>query len=74
MEKEQATQGQYVVSDTRCPTLHDCEFEVGEARQRSCRTQGASICPSVCLFVDLRSEGAYSKSMRPEKVNLKQVG
>ena len=20
-------QGQYVVSDTRCPALHDCEFE-----------------------------------------------
>ena len=25
--KEQVAQGQYVVSDTRCPALHDCEFE-----------------------------------------------
>ena len=23
---EQVAQGQYVVSDTRCPALHDCEF------------------------------------------------
>ena len=25
-EEEQVAQGQYVVSDTRCPALHDCEF------------------------------------------------
>ena len=24
---EQVAQGQYVVSDTRCPALHDCELE-----------------------------------------------
>ena len=26
-EKEQVAQGQYVVSDTRCPALSDCELE-----------------------------------------------
>ena len=26
-KKEQVAQGQYVVSDTRCPALSDCEFE-----------------------------------------------
>ena len=26
-EKEQIAQGQYVVSDTRCPALSDCEME-----------------------------------------------
>ena len=26
-EEEQVAQGQYVVSDTRCPAVHDCEFE-----------------------------------------------
>ena len=25
--EEQVAQGQYVVSDTRCPALHDCEVE-----------------------------------------------
>ena len=26
LKTEQVAQGQYVVSDTRCPALHDCEF------------------------------------------------
>ena len=26
-EEEPVAQGQYVVSDTRCPALRDCEFE-----------------------------------------------
>ena len=26
-EEEQVAQGQYVVSDTRCPALSDCELE-----------------------------------------------
>ena len=30
---KQVAQGQYVVSDTRCPTLHDSEFVSGEAGQ-----------------------------------------
>ena len=39
------TQGQYVVSDTHCPALHDCEFEGGSKATSlkgtmSCRTQG----------------------------------
>ena len=25
-QEEQVAQGQYVVSDTRCPALHDCEI------------------------------------------------
>ena len=28
-EEKQVAQGQYVVSDTRCPALHGCEFEGG---------------------------------------------
>ena len=31
---QQVAQGQYVVSDTRCPALHDCELEREEAGQR----------------------------------------
>ena len=31
---QQVAQGQYVVSDTRCPALSDCESEGGEAGQR----------------------------------------
>ena len=31
---KQVAQGQYVVSDTRCPAVHDCKFEWGEAGQR----------------------------------------
>ena len=27
LRPEQVAQGQYVVSDTRCPALHDCEME-----------------------------------------------
>ena len=32
--RQQVAQGQYMVSDTRCPAVHDCEFEQGEAGQR----------------------------------------
>ena len=32
--KEQVAQEQYVVSDTRCPALHDSELESGVAGQR----------------------------------------
>ena len=34
--KEQVAHGQYVVSDTRCPVLHDCklEWEAGQRPQR----------------------------------------
>ena len=34
MDAQQVAQGQYVVSDTRCPALSDCELELGEAGQR----------------------------------------
>ena len=27
LKSEQVAQGQYVVSDIRCPALHDCELE-----------------------------------------------
>ena len=27
VEKKQVAQRQYVVSDTRCPAMHDCELE-----------------------------------------------
>ena len=37
--KKQVAQGQYVVSDTRCPALHDCKFEWEEAGQRPKRGQ-----------------------------------
>ena len=26
-QEKQVAQGQYVVSDTRCPALHDCDME-----------------------------------------------
>ena len=31
---KQVAQGQYVVSDTRCPAFHDCELDWEEAGQR----------------------------------------
>ena len=37
--EEQVAQGQYVVSDTRCPPLSDCELEWGGAGQRPRRGQ-----------------------------------
>ena len=33
-KEEQVAQGQYMVSDTLCPALSDCELELGEAGQR----------------------------------------
>ena len=38
-KKEPVAQGQYVVSDTRCPALSNCESEGGEAGQRPRRGQ-----------------------------------
>ena len=32
---KQVTQGQYVVSDTRCPALHDSELKWEEAGQQA---------------------------------------
>ena len=55
--KEQVTQGQYVVTDTRCPALSDCESEGGEAGQRPRRGQspvehrGTFVRPSILLSI-----------------------
>ena len=52
-EIKQVAQGQYVVSDTRCPALHDCEMEREEAGQRPQRGQspvehrGTFVCPEM---------------------------
>ena len=69
-------QGQYMVSDTRCPTLLDSVFEWGESRAaapkvtKSCRTQGdlrLSIFPHVHLqFETLKSE---RDDKRPERAD-----
>ena len=55
-EREQVAQGQYVVSDTRCPALHGCESEWGEQgsgpeRDKVLQNTGglSFICPSVRL-------------------------
>ena len=40
-KRKPVTQGQYV-SDTRCPALHDCEFELEEAGQWPQRGQSPS--------------------------------
>ena len=51
----QVAQGQYVVSDPRCPALLDCELESEEAGQRLGRGlnpvehRGTFLCLSVCL-------------------------
>ena len=53
-------QGQYVyyvVSDTLCAALHDCEFKWKEAGQRPRRGRspvehrGTFVCPFICPFV-----------------------
>ena len=50
--KKQVALGQYVVSDTRCPAVHDCEFESGKAGQQPQRGQspvehrGTFVCPA----------------------------
>ena len=57
--KKKVAQGQYVVSDTRCPALHDCKLE-WEAGQRSRRGRSpveyrglsfvrSSVRLSICL-------------------------
>ena len=38
-DSQQVAKGQYVVSDTRCSALSDCELEWGEAEQRPQRGQ-----------------------------------
>ena len=56
--REQVAQGQYVVSDTRCPALHNCELDWGEAGQRPRRGQspvehrGTFVCAFIhCTMV-----------------------
>ena len=70
-----------MVSDTRCPALHDCEFEQGEAGQRLRRGRspvehrGTFVCSFICLSVldlrhetaDLKPERAVSKSEKGNK-------
>ena len=43
MNEEQVAQEQYVVSDTRCPALSDCESEWGEAGQQLQREQSPVV-------------------------------
>ena len=55
-KKKLVAQGQYVVSDTRCPALSDSELEGGGSRAaapkgtKSCRTQG-DFRPSIISSV-----------------------
>ena len=50
---QQVAQGQYMVSDTLCPALSDCELELGEAGQwlrrgaSSVEHRGTFIFPSI---------------------------
>ena len=45
---QQVAQRQYVVSDTRCPALHDCEWEWEEAGQRPQRGQSPVLTCCSC--------------------------
>ena len=53
LQSWQVAQGQYVVSDTRCPALHDCELVWEEAGQRPWRgrspvdQRGTFVLPAI---------------------------
>ena len=59
---KQVAQGQYVVSDTRCPALHGCESEWEEAGQRPRRGQSPVEQGDFCLSVRQSPPGP----LRPE--------
>ena len=54
-QNKQVAQGQYVVSDTRCPALSDCELEWGEAGQRPQRGQSPIEHRGTFIFPFIRS-------------------
>ena len=74
---EQVAQGQYVVSDTRCPALRDCELEGGGSRAaapkgtKSCRTQGDFR--SSCLRKGMRCYRGLTKGLQEPKLRSKKV-
>ena len=53
--KKQVAQGQYVVSDTRCPALHDFELEWEEAGQRPQRGRCPVEHRGIYAELDLRA-------------------
>ena len=83
IKRKPVVKGQYMVSDTQCPALHDCKFEEGASRAaapkgtESRRTRGLSF---VCLsarpsLVWAWAERGYYRPerafLRPERADLR---